>query len=634
MSRPTGKCFRCVQLEYPVPKSSRASPTPSCRSWARISAAAARVLHGCGLGELELDQLGPYPTVVEHVGYQVQQSSAPEVVGREVDPDLNGRETGVVPTFALGGSLEEHPSVDGPYKAALLGQGDELTGKYQAPSRVTPANEGLDSHDLTGNRRHLGLVVDDELTFPHRFVEVGLELEQLSGLGVHGGDIALIVVAPRQLGPVHGGVGVLQQRLGVLPVVGIQRNADAGRKEQLLAVELERVAEDVKDALCYRSCVPRPGDEIRQQGELVASEPGEAVGVTDACLQPGGSQPEQLVSLGVAQAVVDVLEAVEVAEEQRQLAPVDLGLGQARLQRLGEVPSVGQLSKGVVVGEVLDALLIAPETAHRLALQFEQAHFLERQRGLVGHACHAGGPVLLVDHRGRGGAPHGGNGPQYLAAALDRHGEHFIGVDGLQLVSQVGVGSVAADVLGLPGGRGVAEKFGLINEVDIIMGTFSKSLAAQGGFIAADKNLIYGLRHSARSHIFSASLSPAIVGAVQAALNILIREPEQRQRLVNNAQYIAEGLISLGYHAAYHGSAIVPVFCGNELLSLALFHKLFEEGVFVNPVIHPAVPKNGELLRLSLMPDHTREQLDYVLEIFKQLRTEKFPASLSLSAAS
>ena len=193
--------------------------------------------------------------------------------------------------------------------------------------------------------------------------------------------------------------------------------------------------------------------------------------------------------------------------------------------------------------------------------------------------------------------------------------------------------SHAIGVMG-PGGRGVAEQFGLINEVDIIMGTFSKSLAAQGGFVAADKDLIYGLRHSARSHIFSASLSPAIVGAVQAALNILIREPERRQKLVNNARYIAEGLISLGYNAPYHGSAIVPVFCGNELLSLALFHKLFEEGVFVNPVIHPAVPKNEEMLRLSLMPDHTLEQLDYALEIFKNLRTEKFPVAISLSIAS
>jgi 8-amino-7-oxononanoate synthase len=193
--------------------------------------------------------------------------------------------------------------------------------------------------------------------------------------------------------------------------------------------------------------------------------------------------------------------------------------------------------------------------------------------------------------------------------------------------------SHAIGVMG-PGGRGVAEHFGLMDEVDIIMGTFSKSLAAQGGFVAADRDLIYGLRHSARSHVFSASLSPAIVGAVQAALNILIREPERRQRLLHNARFVAEGLLSLGFHAPYHGSAIVPVFCGNELLTLALFHKLFNEGVFVNPVINPAVPKNQEMLRLSLMPDHTQEQLTYVLETFKKLRTDKFPASLSLLVAS
>ncbi len=192
--------------------------------------------------------------------------------------------------------------------------------------------------------------------------------------------------------------------------------------------------------------------------------------------------------------------------------------------------------------------------------------------------------------------------------------------------------SHAIGVMG-PGGRGVAEYFGLLDDVDIIMGTFSKSLAAQGGFVAADRDLIYGLRHSARSHIFSASLSPAIVAAAQAALNILIREPERRQKLVNNARFLAEGLAALGFNAPYHGSAIVPVFCGNELLTLALFHKLFKENVFVNPVISPAVPKNQEMLRISLMPDHTIEQLTYVLEIFKKLRTEKFPAPLVLPVA-
>lgn len=184
--------------------------------------------------------------------------------------------------------------------------------------------------------------------------------------------------------------------------------------------------------------------------------------------------------------------------------------------------------------------------------------------------------------------------------------------------------SHALGVMG-PGGRGVAEYYGLTNEVDVIMGTFSKSFASVGGFVAGDRKLIDTLRHTSRSHIFSASLPPSAVATVLASLKIIIDEPERRTRVLANAGFLAKGLKELGYDVHYNGSPIVPLFCGHELIAVAAFNKLFENGVFVNPVTSPAVPKNHEMLRISLMATHTEEMLLKALEVFKQLRTTCWP---------
>lgn len=184
--------------------------------------------------------------------------------------------------------------------------------------------------------------------------------------------------------------------------------------------------------------------------------------------------------------------------------------------------------------------------------------------------------------------------------------------------------SHAIGVIG-PNGRGVAEHYGLMDEVDIIMGTFSKSFASIGGFIAGDRKILDTLRHTARSHIFSASLPPSAVAAVLAAIKIIDEEPERRTQLLTNARFLADGLQSLGYNISYHGSAIIPVFCGHELITVAAFHKLFEEGIFVNPVTHPAVPKNQEMLRISLMATHDESMLLRALDVFKRVRTPNWP---------
>ncbi|MBN1646511.1 MAG: aminotransferase class I/II-fold pyridoxal phosphate-dependent enzyme [Spirochaetales bacterium] len=185
--------------------------------------------------------------------------------------------------------------------------------------------------------------------------------------------------------------------------------------------------------------------------------------------------------------------------------------------------------------------------------------------------------------------------------------------------------SHAIGVLG-PNGRGVAEHYGLTDEIDIIMGTFSKSLASIGGFIAGGRKIIDTLRHTSRAHIFSASLPPAAVAAVLTAVEIIENEPERRERLLENAKFLANGLRELGYQTAHHDSAIISIFCGHELLAAAAFRRLFEEGIFVNPVTSPAVPKHQEMLRVSLMATHDQVMIEQALAVFKRIRTADWPA--------
>ncbi len=190
----------------------------------------------------------------------------------------------------------------------------------------------------------------------------------------------------------------------------------------------------------------------------------------------------------------------------------------------------------------------------------------------------------------------------------------------------------AIGVLG-PGGRGAAELRGVLADVDIVMGTFSKSFASVGGFVAGDAKVIDYLRHATRSHMFSASLPPGCVAATRAALEIIQREPERRARVLANAEYMARRLQELGYDAPFRGTAIVPVHCGQELLAFGLYRKLLDEGVFVNPVASPAVAHGRELLRTSYMATHDQEMLDRAAAVFAGLRSESFPTRSRVVAA-
>jgi len=162
-------------------------------------------------------------------------------------------------------------------------------------------------------------------------------------------------------------------------------------------------------------------------------------------------------------------------------------------------------------------------------------------------------------------------------------------------------------------GSGTASHFGLNEQVHLIMGTFSKSLASLGGFIAGDAATIDYLKHHSRPLIFSASMSPANVAAVLEAVRIMVAEPERIAQLWRNTERMKQGLLSLGFDLGDSETPILPVYCRNMLAAFKLCKRLQEEGVFVNPVVSPAVPPGHELIRISLMATHTDQQIDFAL---------------------
>ncbi len=172
----------------------------------------------------------------------------------------------------------------------------------------------------------------------------------------------------------------------------------------------------------------------------------------------------------------------------------------------------------------------------------------------------------------------------------------------------------AMGVLG--GGRGTAAHFGLTDQVDLIMSTFSKSFASLGGFVAGDEPVIHYIKHHARSLIFSASIPPANAAAALAALEVMREEPERVQRLEEIGAYMRAGFHRLGFDTGASTTPIIPIIIGDQDRTIITWKLLFDAGVFVNPVLPPAVPTGRELLRTSYMATHTNDQLDCVLETF------------------
>lgn len=175
-----------------------------------------------------------------------------------------------------------------------------------------------------------------------------------------------------------------------------------------------------------------------------------------------------------------------------------------------------------------------------------------------------------------------------------------------------------AHALGVLGqrGRGTGEHFGLQQNVDLVMATFSKSLGTVGGCLAGAEDAIHYIRHHARSLIFSASLPPASTAAALKALEVIELEPERLRRLWRNTDYLAKGFGSLGFDTGNTETPIIPIRVGDERLVFRLWRRLFDEGVFTSPVMAPAVPPGTAMIRTSCMANHTLDQLDQVLDTF------------------
>ena len=164
------------------------------------------------------------------------------------------------------------------------------------------------------------------------------------------------------------------------------------------------------------------------------------------------------------------------------------------------------------------------------------------------------------------------------------------------------------------GGRGVCNLFGVTDDVDLVMGTFSKSFASLGGFIATDKEITNYLRHHSRSYIFTASITPASTAAALKAIDIMIEEPERQENLWKLTNMALEGFRSRGFEIGNTSTPIIPLFIRDDCETFAIARDLLEEGIFVSPVVSPAVAPQDTLIRFSLMATHTAEQVEHALE--------------------
>ena len=192
-----------------------------------------------------------------------------------------------------------------------------------------------------------------------------------------------------------------------------------------------------------------------------------------------------------------------------------------------------------------------------------------------------------------------------VVAACRKHGARLL-VDDAHAIGVLG-----------EGGRGTGSRFGLEDEVDLIVGTFSKSLASIGGFVAGQVAVVDWVRHFARPMVFSASLPPASTAAALAALDVLASEPERVDCVRALGQRLRSGLKSLGFDVTDSESLVAPIAVGDEVETVRVWHALLEHGVYTNPVVYPAAAKGRAMLRISCMATQTPEQIDYALEQFE-----------------
>ena len=171
-------------------------------------------------------------------------------------------------------------------------------------------------------------------------------------------------------------------------------------------------------------------------------------------------------------------------------------------------------------------------------------------------------------------------------------------------------------------GRGTCNHFGLTDQVDLIMGTFSKSLASVGGFIAGDADVIHFIQHMARALMFSASMPPASVASVSAAVDVMLEEKWRHEALWHNNDLMRERLDDAGFDTGPSETPIIPAVVGEDMAAFTMCRRLIDEGVFVNPVVSPAVEQGNALIRLSLMATHTEDEIHQAMDIMAKVGRE------------
>jgi 8-amino-7-oxononanoate synthase len=172
------------------------------------------------------------------------------------------------------------------------------------------------------------------------------------------------------------------------------------------------------------------------------------------------------------------------------------------------------------------------------------------------------------------------------------------------------------------GGRGTASEFDLVDEVDLTMGTFSKTFASLGGYVAGKAKVVDYIKHASPALIFSASPTPASVASAMAALEILLEEPWRVEQLVKNADRVRKGLTEAGFTVIEGRTGIVPVIVGNDNIAFKMWRRLYDEGVFVNVFVAPGVPEGRQMMRTSYMATHKNEQLDFIVDTFIKVGKE------------
>ncbi len=171
-------------------------------------------------------------------------------------------------------------------------------------------------------------------------------------------------------------------------------------------------------------------------------------------------------------------------------------------------------------------------------------------------------------------------------------------------------------------GRGTQEHFGLNDEIDLVTGTFSKSLASLGGFVAGDARVISYIKHHSRALIFAAAMPPSSVAAVQAALDVIQTEPDTLERLWRNTRFLTEGMLNLGFDIGPTQTPIVPLIVGDDARAAILWKRLFDEGLYTNCVVAPGVPRGQQRIRMCAMATHSEEDLKRTVEICAQVGKE------------